>query len=73
MNGSGRISLRNRKFLKIDNTVKPTQMPSIIPTPALAPADKSFYTLASNQPVVHTRIPRALKQLQNFNNPGLKE
>ena len=84
MNGSGRLSLRNRKFLKINpnasniksafrsNIVAPSSPPEPPSSPqsTLNHEAPPFLATPSNQP---TRMPRALKQLQGFNKPGLRE
>lgn len=79
MDCSGRISLRNRKFLKINSNaidieVNPSFRPNIIvPSPPPQPLTglNPEAPLFVAQPTQH--IPRALKQLQSFNKPGLKE
>ena len=82
MDGSGRLSLQNRKFLKINPNAKvehPLQ-PSIPLPPPRFPSNTTSNLNPDAPPFVvehptesPARIPRALKQFQNFNKPGLKE
>ena len=81
MEGSGRVSLRNRKFLKINPNAKmiqpnittfPPPQPTSSPTSNLNPEAPPFVVVENPRPS-SARIPRALKQLMNFNKPGLKE
>ena len=80
MNGSGRTSLRNRKFLKF-NHVNDHNSPNVFPsafTTSPTPDVPNVTTPTTVHPVVNdavppTRTPRALQRLQNFNQPGLKE
>ena len=67
MHGSGRISLRNRRFLKLTNIPHMSHTPSLIP-PALTTND-SGATVTNPT----ARLPRALRQLRDFNQRGLQE
>ena len=96
INGSGRIVLRNRKFLKPINgdqiKLKPSLSPTLptnnesdtnplVPTHNTPNTDQQIrleenaspnsVTVYTDQPL--SKMPRALKRLQSFNKPGLKE
>ena len=96
INGSSRIVLRNRKFLKLINgdqiKLKPSLSPTLptnnesdtnplVPTHNTLNTDQQIrleentspnsVTVYTDQPL--SKMPRALKRLQSFNIPGLKE
>jgi len=82
MNGSGGLLLRNLKFLINLNATQQQQPPqTFVPPPSPEIADSTSNLNLDAQPFVvtppfaptSTRILRALKQIQNFNKPGLKE
>ena len=83
MDGSGRVSLRNRKFLKLNQTADnsgtaDTQDPINVPDTSSAP-DTSDVSNTVNAPIIAetptvvNRVSRVLRQLQDFNKRGLKE
>ena len=87
MDGSGRVTLRNRRFLK--RVTKGS--PQIIPSAVLLNPDAKSYTplhqsvssdlqgtyippTQAEAPVTPVqKVPRSLSRLQNYNNPGRKE
>ena len=81
MFSSGRVTLRNRRFLR--KSVTPTLLPSAARLPHQINADeaKADTAMLPNQPepdmpqtpLRERTVPRALKCLQSFNQPGLKE
>ena len=81
MFSSGRVTLRNRRFLR--KSVTPTLLPSAARLPHQINADeaKADIAILPNQPepdmpqtpLRERTVPRALKCLQSFNQPGLKE
>ena len=71
LDGSGRVTLRNRKFLK----QIPTSMTSDTPLeiPITTAADSSVTPPSPPAVITPQRVPRMLRELQDFNKPGLKE
>jgi hypothetical protein len=67
MNGSGRITLRNRRFLK------QTNIPHMLHTPSLVSPVPTTSDSAATVTTPTARLPRALRQLQDFNQRGLQE
>jgi len=90
LDGSGRVTLRNRKFLRPAATSSNATQPSIIPSaeystmPTLTPPPAQVVTdadISSSPPTLspatpaapRTRVPRALKGLWDYNEPGQAE
>ena len=90
MDGSGRLTLRNRRFLKpfYQGTKQPLPIPSPStiddPEEADPPTDDTSppitldiptprETPGRNEEVVHRRMPKMLKDIQDYNNPGTTE
>lgn len=76
MIGSGRLSLRNCKFLELNYSEKNSTVPNVLPPSA--PTQPNVTQSSSNpdaQPFAHvpTQIPQSFKHLENFNNLGPKE
>ena len=85
VNGSGRITLRNRRFLRkcefkpaptpipsatLEPTTSPISAPLLHPPTPMEPQQQTTYT---SPRLRSSRIPRALSRLFPHNKPGLKE
>ena len=82
MLGSGRITLRNRRYLKpcisIQPSCRPASPPSASPSSHASPSSPTSPASPSSAsppsvPIVKDKIPRALLRLQSHNKRGLKE
>ena len=83
MNGSNRVCLRNRRFIKKTETSEQNtpiiDVPITVNTPAQNHENVNRNDIESYQPsepeltLVPKKVPRALKQLTDHNKPGLKE
>ena len=67
MHGSGRVSLRNRRFLKLTNIPHMSHTPCLIHP--VSTTNDSDVTVTNPT----ARLPRALRQLRDFNQRGLQE
>ena len=79
MLGSGRVTLRNRKFLKRCKVISPVPPPSAVHDPAVPPPlprptlSHTPDNSTTSPPSVRKNIPRALRNLADYNNKGLTE